>query len=142
MNIDLYDLLQEKGPDALVGQRTLINNVPHEIVSLAAVGDSMIVYNLRNLHTMQENMVMKIPRSRPGTAEHTKIMESYRLAMERIPHLIVPTQVAKVRLEYSSSEAGAQPDAKEMEAQAKKYKTAIVALVAFLVIVLIFLFRG
>ena len=105
MSDDVYSLIKKKGPEALVGLTVEMAGVPHEIVSLAAIGGSMIVYNLRNLKTMAEDRVLKIPRARPGSPEHQNLTRSHQLAMERIPDLIPPTQPVRVNLSTSAQKS-------------------------------------
>jgi tetratricopeptide (TPR) repeat protein len=93
---DLFQLLHERGPEGLVGATTDVEGVPHEIMALKAAGAAMLVYNLRNVQTNEQGHVLKIPRARPGTQEYERVVRSHRLAMERIPDLIAPTQAVRL----------------------------------------------
>lgn len=96
--MDLYNFLQENEPEDLIGMEIDIHGEPHRIVSIAGIGDSMIAFHLKNLKTLEENKVLKIPRAKPGSKEYDKLMQSYKLSTERIPDLIAPTEFLSLSL--------------------------------------------
>ena len=98
MNDEIFDLIEKKGPEAVIGMQIEVSGVQHEVISIEGIGDEMIVYNLRNLQTMKENHVLKIPRARPGSPEYEKLMRSYELAMEKMSEFIPPTQFVRAPL--------------------------------------------
>ena len=79
---NLYDLLSEHGPEYLVGRAIdLAPEFTVYIASIIAVGNSMIVYDLPVLNS-SARFALKVPRARPGTPEHDRVLSGYRLATE------------------------------------------------------------
>jgi hypothetical protein len=80
----LYDSLREYGAEYLIGHILHSDSAILEVISVLAIGNAMIVYDLNT--TTFDPLVLKVPRADVGTAEHERVANHYRWAIEMYEH--------------------------------------------------------
>lgn len=80
----LFNLLQENGPEILIGREIKAYGSTYKIMAMLAVGGAMFVYELENIASGQRDQVLKVPREKPGSENYQKVINGYRLAIERL----------------------------------------------------------